>query len=72
MPLSREANAERMREQREAEARAQKKVALQSEVMPNSRFERNEARSAVTQKKLVDEAAASSVIVLRQQRWRGL
>ena len=46
-----------------ASARAQKKVALQSKVMPNSRFERNEAHSAVTQKKLADEAAAFSAAI---------
>ena len=55
MPRSREANAARMREQREAEARAQKKIALQSEVMPNSRFK-------VTQK-LADEAAAFAAAI---------
>ena len=47
LPLSREANAARMREEREAEAarEREKKVVLQSEVMPNLRFERNEARA---------------------------
>ena len=60
MPRSREENAARMREQREAEARAQEKVALQSEVMPKAR---SEARSAVTQKKLADDAAAFAAAI---------
>ena len=63
MPRSREKNAARMREQREAEARAQEKVVLQSEVMPKAR---SEARSAVTQKKLADEAAAFAAAVALQ------
>ena len=36
VPLSKEDDAARKREQREAEGRAQKKVALQSEVMPGA------------------------------------
>ena len=37
MPLSKEANAARMREQREAEVCAQKKEVLQFEVMPGAK-----------------------------------
>ena len=73
MPLSKIADAARKRKERGGEARAQEKVALQSEVMPNLRLERNEARakarsearSAVTQKKLADEVAAFAAAIAR-------
>ena len=52
MPLSREANAARKREQREAER--------------EQREARSEALSAVTQKELADEAAAFAAAVTLQ------
>ena len=47
MPRSREENAARMREQREAEARGQEKVALQSEVMPEVKRSKRSNEDAV-------------------------
>ena len=47
MPRSREENAARMREQREAEARGQEKVALQSEVMPQVKRSKRSNEDAV-------------------------
>ena len=59
MPLSKEADAVRKREERGAEARAQEKVALQSEVTPEAK------RSKRSNKRL-----AEAVMVLRRQGGR--
>ena len=58
MPRSKKADAARMREERGAEARAQEKVALQSEVMPEAkRSKRSNKRLRIP---LADEPAAEA------------
>ena len=55
MPLSKEADAVRKREERGAEARAQEKVALQSEVTPEAK--RSKRRSNVRSKRITEASA---------------
>ena len=63
MPLSKEANAARKREERGAEARAQEKVALQSEVTPEAkRSKRSNERS-----KRIAEASALALALEEEE-----
>ena len=70
MPLSKEADAARKREERGAEARAQEKVALQSEVTPEAKRSKrsNERSKRIAEASALALALEEEEIVLRDQR----